>query len=166
MPLFQTVRDLKRQADVLRKRAYGVICTEQGQLKEIRLRPWPKLISAAEISLWGNRFHNRAGGDCCWLYYNQPRRHRNFLALKYIVSSREATFKTFRRSLILLDEIARIKQTDAIVAELSNLRISDRLARRWGWEPHFPSSRRRHYIKRFYGTYPCRAAALSQGGRG
>ena len=54
----------------------------------------------------------------------------------------------------MLDEIARIKGTDAIVAELSNLRISDRLARRWGWEPHVPSSRRRHYIKRFYGSYP------------
>ena len=55
------------------RRAYGVICTENGRLKEIRLRPWPKIISAAEISLLGNRFHNRATGDCCWLYYNQPR---------------------------------------------------------------------------------------------
>ena len=154
MPLFQTVLDLQGQSDILRSRAYGVICTENGRLKEIRLRPWPKIISAAEISLLGNRLHNRATGDCCWLYYNQPRWHRNFLALKYIVSNREASFRTFRKSLIVLDEIARIKGTDAIVAELSNLRLSDRLARRWGWEPHFPSSRRRHYIKRFYGSYP------------
>ncbi len=93
-------------------------------------------------------------GDYCWLYYNQPCRHRRFLALKYIVSSRAATFRTVRSSLAILDEIARLKSTDAIVAEVRNLRISDRLLRRWGWESHVPTSRRRHFIKRFYGTYP------------
>ena len=120
----------------------------------LRLRPWPKTISLAEILLWGRGFHLRAEGNRCWLYYNQPRRHRNFLALKYVVSSRHSTLRTFRSSLIVLDEIARLKGTDAIVCEVSNLRISDRLLKRWGWQSHVPSSRRRHFIKRFYGTYP------------
>lgn len=70
------------------------------------------------------------------------------------MSSRYASFKTFRSSLIVLDEIARIKRIDAIVCEVRNLRISDRLLARWGWESHVPQSRRRHFIKRFYGTYP------------
>ena len=70
------------------------------------------------------------------------------------MSSRAATFRTVRSSLVILDEIARLKSTDAIVAEVRNLRISDRLLRRWGWESHVPTSRRRHFIKRFYGTYP------------
>ena len=61
--------------------------------------------------------------------------------------------------LVILDEIARLKGTDAIVAEVRNLRISERLLRRWGWESHMPTSRRRHYIKRFYGTYPDPQAA-------
>jgi hypothetical protein len=56
--------------------------------------------------------------------------------------------------LIVLDEIARLKGSDAIVAEVRNLRISNRLLHRWGWESHLPTSRRRHYIKRFYGSYP------------
>ncbi len=165
MPLFQTVDDLQSQADTLKRRAYGVICIESGKLKEIVLRPWPKLISVAEISWLGNRTHDRTAGDYCWVYYNQPRRHRNFLALKYIVSSQQASFRTFRNSLIVLDEIARIKRSDAIVCELRNMRISDRLCRRWGWESHVPSSRRRHFIKRFYGTYPDPARALTIGGR-
>ncbi len=154
MPLFESVRDLQQDAEVLRRRAYGVIFVEDERLHEIRLRPWPKIISVAEMSVWGRGFHQRATGNRCWLYYNQPRGHRNFLALKYIVSSRHATFRTFRSSLIVLDEIARIKGTDAIVCEVSNLRISERLLKRWGWQSHVPHSRRRHFIKRFYGTYP------------
>ncbi len=154
MRLFESVQDLQRGAGRLRRRAYGMIVIEDERLKEIRLRPWPKIISVAEISLVGRGFHNRADGNRCWLYYNQPRGHRSFLALKYVVSSRQATLRTFRSSLIVLDEIARIKRTDAIVCEVSNLRISERLLKRWGWESHVPSSRRRHYIKRFYGTYP------------
>jgi len=93
------------------------------------------------------------------LYYNQPCRHRRFLALKYIISGYGATFRTFRSALIILDEIARLKRTDAIVAEVRNLRISDRLLARWGWESHMPTSRRRHFIKRFYGSYPDPQAA-------
>lgn len=161
MPFFESVQNLQHQSDILRRRAYGVICIEDERLKEILLRPWPKIISGTEITLLGNLFHNRAAGNSCWLYYNQPRGHPSFLALKYVISSRHASFKTCRSSLVVLDQIARIKHSDAIVCEVSNLRISDRLLRRWGWEPHVPSSRRRHFIKRFYGTYPDPADAFS-----
>jgi hypothetical protein len=154
MALFERVRDLEGEADVLRRRRYGVIVIEDERLAEIRLRPWPKIISVAEISLLGSRVHDRVTGNRCWLYYNQPLWHSNFLALKYVVSSRGASFKTFRTALLVLDEIARIKRTDALLCEASNLRISDRLLKRWGWESHVASSRRRHFIKRFYGTYP------------
>ena len=56
-------------------------------------------------------------------------------------------------ALLVLDEIAKLKRTDAIVCEVSNWRISDRLLTRWGWESHLGESRRRHFIKRFYGDY-------------
>jgi len=154
MALFEVVVDLQAQAVVLRKRRYGVIVADQGQLVKIVLRPWPKLISVAEILLWGDRYHEQKQDNRCWLYYNQPFRHSSFLALKYVISGRGATLRTLRRCLTVLDEVARIKNTDAIVCEASNVRISDRLLRRWGWEPHVPSSRRRHFIKRFYGIYP------------
>ncbi len=153
MALWETVHDLRAEAETLRRRPYGVIVMEGGRLDEIRLRPWPTWLSSG--GLWGSSgFAQRSAGDRCWLYYNQPCRHRRFLALKFIITSRGASFATLRHALIVLDEVARIKGTDAIVAEIRNPRISDRLLRRWGWESHWPSSRRRHFIKRFYGQYP------------
>ena len=120
MPLFQTVHDLLEDAAILRSRRYGVVHMADGRLQEIVLRPWPKLISLPEVLMFGGSFHDRAEGDSCWLYYNQPWRHSNFLALKYVLSSREATFATFRGALIVLDEIARIKRIDAVVCEVTN----------------------------------------------
>ena len=58
------------------------------------------------------------------------------------------------QTLAILDEIARLKQTDAIDCDAANLRISDRVLERFGWEPHRPSKWHRNFIKRFYGVYP------------
>jgi hypothetical protein len=154
LPLFQTVTDVYGQAAILKERAYGVIEIVDGRLEAIQLRPLPTwiILSGAGFSLAGKG--KRCGDNRCWLYYNQPRNHRRFLALKYIVSSRRATLKTVRGALVVLDEIARIKQSDALLCEVRNLRISDRVLARDGWVSHFPQSRRRHFIKRFYGNYP------------
>jgi len=151
--LFETVTDLKRQAHVLRRRRYGVVEIHDGRFVGVHLRPWPKAISLPEVWCLGGRYHARAAGDRCWLYYNQPCRFPNFLALPYVVSSRGATLATFHGSLVVLDEIARVKQSDAILCDVTNARISVRLLARWGWEAHVPHSRRRHVIKRFYGQY-------------
>jgi hypothetical protein len=140
--------------EILARARYGVIDIRDGQLVAIHLRPWPKTVSGLEVALWGRRQHAFRSGNRCWLYYNQPRRHANFLALKYIVSARDCSLATFHRSLEVLDEVARVKRTDAIVCDVWNLRISRRLLARWGWEPHHPSRWHRHYIKRFYGDYP------------
>ena len=152
--LFTTVTDLERDADVLRRRRYGMIEMARGRLVGIHLRPWPKLVSLPEIIWIGTPFHRKTDGDRCWLYYNQPFRHRNFLALPYVVSTAKGSLASFHGALIILDEIARIKRSDAILCDATNQRISDRLFKRWGWEPHLPNSRRRHFIKRFYGEYP------------
>ena len=75
------------------------------------------------------------------------------MALAYVIAERGASFATFRRAVTTLDEVARIKGSDGIVCDVSNVRISDRLMIRWGWEPHLESRWHRHYIKRFYGEY-------------
>jgi hypothetical protein len=143
-------------ADVaaLRRGRYGVIEVAESELVAIHLRPWPRIISALEIEWLGNRRHERTPGDRCWLYFNQPWRHSNFLALKYVLSLRDCTFATSRRAALALDEVARVKRSDAILCDAWNLRISERLLARWGWEAHNPSRWHRHYIKRFYGQYP------------
>ncbi len=154
MRFFETVTDLEAGAELLRRRAYGVIEMADGRFRRIRIRPFPKIISVPEIFFIGNCFHNRVPGDRFWLYYNQPRRFPNFLVLKYVLSTQEASFGSLARALDVLDYIARLKQSDALLCDAGNRRISTKMFERWGWAPHCPSCWHRHYIKRFYGTYP------------
>jgi len=153
-PPFETVTDLQCGADILRARHFGIIEVAAERLQQIRLRPWPKVSSLLDVVWLGRRRHESRPGNCCWLYYNQPLLHPRYLALRYVVSNRDTTLRTFRGALLILDEIARLKGSDAIVCEASNSRISDRLLSRWGWERHLEDRPRRHWIKRFYGQYP------------
>ncbi|RIK75784.1 MAG: hypothetical protein DCC68_20585 [Planctomycetota bacterium] len=159
MPWFESIADLETQASAIRVRRYGVIDAESGEFRRVRLRPWPKIASVVEGKLWGEWLHGRVRGDRCSLYYNQPHRFSNFLAAAYAWSTRDCSLRTIRAALATLDEIARIKGTDAILCDVIGSDISDRLLARWGWESHAPSLFHRNYIKRFYGAYPNRRGA-------
>jgi hypothetical protein len=154
MQLFETVTDLATGADALRRRRYGVIEVVEGRLCRVVLRPFPKIISVPEIAILGRWHHRRRDGDRVLLYYNQPLRFPNFLALAYVRSARRTTMATVCRALAVLDEIARLKQSDALLCDARNGRISSRVLARYGWSPHCPSRWHRHHIKRFYGVYP------------
>ena len=157
MSLFTSITDLSRGAETLRLRRYGVIEVIDGNLYRVLLRPWPKVLVGPEVIWFGKWLHEWRRGDRLLLYYNQPRRFPNFLALAYAVSARETSLRSIRVCQEVLEEIARLKKTDAMLCDLSNWRISGRFMRRWGWEPHCPRAWwHRHYIKRFYGTYPPR----------
>ena len=163
MRLFETVTDLRHETEVIRRRRYGVIEMVDERFKRIVLRPWPKKITLFEHWLWADRCHARRRGNRTWLYYNQPLGHSNFLAFTYGLSAAQTTLATVRGALMVLDEIARIKESDAIVCEVVNSRISDRLLTRWGWEPLGEQGGwRRRFIRRFYGDFepPERAWAL------
>jgi hypothetical protein len=156
MSLLRTITDLSRDADSLGRRPYGVIEVAQGRFCRVILRPFPKVVSLPGVVLIGGWRHRRCAEDRIRLYYNQPRRAANFLVLKYVQSGRKTTLATLVRGLAVLDEIARLKASDALLCDVSNRRISSRLLRRYGWEPHCPAWFHRHYIKRFYGVYPSR----------
>jgi hypothetical protein len=147
---FETITDLASGAELLRTRPYGIIEVIDGQFHQVRLRPFPKLVTPWDVFFHGGWYHRNWPGNRCLLYYNQPRAFRNFLALKYVVSARDTTLATFRRSLTVLDEIARLKQSDAILCDAANWRISGRLLTRWGWQSHAPQRWHRNYIKRLY----------------
>jgi hypothetical protein len=138
--------------DGLRRTRYGTIEVRDGQLYAISWRLFPKLISGIEADWFGRRARG-AAGESCSLYYDQPRGFPNFLAIKFVVGRRDCTYATFRRAHQVLDRIARVKRSDALLCDVWNSRISDRLLARWGWEPHKPQRWHRNYIKRFYGTY-------------
>lgn len=150
----RTLTDPFADCEIVRRGRYGVIEVVCGRLKAIHLRAWPKIASALEIEFWGRRWHETKPGDRCLLYYNQPRSCPNYLALKYVVSQRDCTLATAYRGLEILDEVARVKRSDAILCDVWNERISDEMLVRSGWEPHKPQRWHRHFIKRFYGVYP------------
>jgi hypothetical protein len=153
VPLFETVTDLHLQADMVARRPYGMIEMRDGVLRRIVLRPFPKYVSLFEALFWGSFCHRRLPGDRLRLYYNQPRLHPNYLSLKYAVSSRDTSLASMLGASAVLDEIARIKRSDAILTDAANFRISDRFLRRQGYERHTQARYHRNYIKRFYGEY-------------
>ncbi len=156
---FSTITDLHTGADVLRQRRYGVIEMRDARLAGVHLRPWPKLVSLPE-ALWLSRCQRGLlRGDRCWLYYDQPLLHPNFIAVKYVLSSRDCSFASLKGAMTVLEEIVRLKRTDAVLADIASAKISDRLLARQGWQRHCQPSFRRHYIKRFYGEYASPEAA-------
>lgn len=155
--LFETIRDVPACKDVLRRRRYGVIESRNGRLVHVQLKPWPKLGSLLEAHWIRSMKSKRHAPDVCRLFYSQPMGHRNFLALSYFESSLKTTWETVGVALKTLDQIACLKQSDAILAEVTNRHISDRALNRMGWERHLEHKRKRHWIKRFYGEYPVAA---------
>lgn len=154
MPPFQSVDSLTAGTSALRDRRYGVIETRGGRLHRILLKPWPKLVSWPEICWVPWRYHRRGDADRCLLYYNQPLQFPSFLTLKYVATTHGTSYRTFREALRVLDAVAAIKRSDAILCDVANARISDRLLTRLGWQPHKPQRWHRNFIKRLYGNYP------------
>ena len=153
MSLFwQTVTNLSDNETTLRRRRFGVIEMRDGRFNKITLRPFPKLISEIEARWIGRWVHRNTEGDRCWLYYNQPLGSHNYLSLQYLVSSRHCSMASARGALAVLDRVAQIKNTAAIVCHGNEL-FSDRLPERWGWERHMLDYPGRHFIKRFYGDF-------------
>ena len=148
MPWFQTVTDLARERTVVATRRYGVLEVNEGQLAKVVFRPYPKLFAIQEFVAWQGWRRARQGGDRCWLYFNQPRKFPMFLAVKFMIATPGATLRTIHQAVRLLEEIAEIKRVDALLCDAANVRLSDRLLRRYGWEPHAPSRWHRNYIRR------------------
>lgn len=137
----------------MRRRRYGVIESRGGEFVSLYLRPYPKLLSLRELWPVGDRYHERGPADRCRLYYNQPLGSPRFLALKYVATTHGTSYRTLLAALRVLDQVAQIKGSDAIVCDAANSRLSDRFMRRMGWAPHAPMRWRRNFIKRFYGEY-------------
>lgn len=145
--------NLAAGAAAIRQARYGVIDCQAGRLRHVQLRLWPKWIAVDEL-LWGRLAHRWSRGDRCRIYYNQPLRAGNYLAIKYALSTGDCSLRTMHCCLAVLDQVAWLKRSDALLCDVWNLRISDRFLARYGWQRHLPASWHRHFIKRFYGVYP------------
>lgn len=146
------VTDIATQQQVLLERRSGCILVNRGHLSAVFGRWWPYLGNQLRTA-WDQRFR-RAGEDRCELFYHSPWSAPQFLTLSYISSSEQTSLSSIYAATLVLDEIARIKGSLAIVCHVTNDKISDRLMTRWGWEAHCREWSGRHFIKRFYGNYP------------
>ena len=156
--LFESVTDLEQQTATLKNRAYGIIEIRDQEFHSVSLRPFPKVISRAAIvqAEQKKEANDTTSLDRVQLFYNQPMFHKNFLALKYLHSTTNSSLPSIAVALSVLDYIAMVKRTDAIVSEITNDKIKDRHLKHFGWESHVPNSPKRHWIKRLYGKYPDR----------
>ncbi len=152
----QTVHSLESEHDLIQRRRYGVIEIRDQEFRALHLRPFPKLGSVVEAR-WDaikKPWQTNRKQDRVLLYYNQPFLYPKYLALAYFVSGEKSSLASIAVSLSVLDYIAQVKQSDAIVTEVTNHRIKDRHLEHFGWERHMHNSRKRNWIKRFYGDYP------------
>lgn len=147
-PLSHNSLDLLHDSARVRRGRYGVIDARGGETPGIRLRWFPKLISYPEVWLQRLQHHWGRQADRCLLYYHQPRQFPQFLAVTAMQTGRGTSLATVRSVLQTLEEIARLKGVDALLCDIGNGRISDRLLAREGWVPHAPSRWHRNFIKR------------------
>lgn len=144
-------------ADRLSKLRCGRITTRNGRLEAVYGRWWPYYGSLFEV--WCDMRFRSGAGDRCDLYYHAPLSSPSFLTLDYVRSGPQTRYSTCYAATIVLDEIARLRKSKAIVCHITNDRISDRLLRRGGWQAHCLEWSGRHFIKRFYGEYPVISSA-------
>lgn len=130
----------------------GRIVTEAGRLLGVFGRRWPHYGNWLQV-IWDLHFRP-VERDRCEVFYHQPLASPKFLTLSYVHAGARTSISTLYLAALVLDEIARIRKADAIVSHVTNDRITDRLMQRWGWEPHCLKWRGRHFIRRFYGSYP------------
>ncbi len=146
------VRRVAYEAELLAGRRCGCIVIDQVQLEAIYGRWWPFLGNMLQV--WWDRQLRCFPRDRCELYYHTPLSMPGFLTLSYVRAGPLTSLSTFYAATLVLDEVARVRRANAIVCNVTNNRISDRLMHRWGWEEHCQDWSGRHFIKRFYGRYP------------
>ena len=146
------VDDVNAHAAELKAWRAGRIVTAAGRLVHVERRWLP--YKASRIRVWWDMRRRPRRAVECSIYFHQQRGNPRFLVLGYVASHPQAALSSLYCGLLVLDEIARLRACDAVVAEVTNSRLSDRLLRRWGWEQHCLQWRGRHFIKRFYGNYP------------
>jgi hypothetical protein len=151
------VTHIAAQQRQLAARRAGQIMVQGGELIAVFGRWWPYLGNHLRAA-WDQRFR-QTPDDRCEVFYHTAWTSTQFLTLSYIHSGAKTSVASVYAATLVLDEIARIKGSLAIVCNVTNDRISDRALARWGWVSHCHSWNGRHFIKRFYGKYADISAA-------
>ncbi|CAD73097.1 hypothetical protein RB3276 [Rhodopirellula baltica SH 1] len=126
----------------------GRIVMRDGRLERIEQHWARSPISVAQV--WWQAKFGKLEGDICCLDFHVPRGMSAFVTLDYVRSGNATRYATAIGASKVLDEIARLRKSYAIVAHVSNARITDRHLERAGWERHLLDWPGRHFIRRMH----------------
>jgi hypothetical protein len=141
------ILSLRDDADRVRSCRYGEVVLRDGEFVAIYPRWWPRV--ASQWDVMRDDYLRSLDRDECRFYYSFPIRTPGFMSLNYAHSGPKTQYKTLRRGVLIADEIAAIRQANAIVCQAFNQRVTEALMNRWGYVRHASRLGSNHYIKRF-----------------
>lgn len=141
-----SVNSIDGNADRIRSWNYGELELFDGKLLGIYPRWWPRI--ASEWESFRESTIRSLPTNFCRAYYAFPKRTPGFMSVLYALSGPNTQYKTLYRAVVVMDEIARLRDSHAIVCQMINLRASERLMNRWGYVRHALALGDNHYIKR------------------
>lgn len=141
-----SVTSVVGNSEKIRSWNYGELELSDGKLIGIYPRWWPRCGSQWEA--FQDSYFRTLPRDFCRAYYAFPRRAPGFMSVLYARSGPKTQYKTLYRAVVVMDEIARLRDAQAIVCQTISLRASERLMNRWGYVRHAQSLGSNHFIKR------------------
>ena len=133
-------------SDRVRSWNYGELELFNGKLLGIYARWWPRIGSQWEA--FQDSYRRTLPEDHCRVYYAFPRSAPGFMSVLYARSGPNTQYKTLYRAVVVMDEIAMLRESNAIVCQAIGPRTTERLMNRWGYVSHAPALGDNHYIKR------------------
>ena len=140
------VYSVEENAEKVSSWRYGEIELANGRLNAIYPRWWPRMGSLWE-SRWDN-FYRTMPADHCIAYYAFPHSAPGYMSVLYARSGPNTQYKTVYSAVSTMDQIAKLRNSNAIVCQMVSQRGTERLMNRWGYVRHATSLGDNHYIKR------------------
>jgi hypothetical protein len=140
------VKAIDGNESLLRSWRYGEVEIAHGQLVAIYPRWWPRFGSHWESVQ--DSYLRTLPDDCCRAYFAFPRSAPGFMSVLYAQSGPKTQYRTILKAAQVMDEIATLKNADAIVCQMVSDSGTERLMNRWGYVRHAFALGDNHYIKR------------------
>ena len=125
---------------------YGEIELSNGSLVAIYRRWWPRIGSQWEACQ--DSYIRTLPADSCRAYFAFPVRAPGYMTVLYARGGPNMQYKTIYQAVLAMDEIAKLRDSKAIVCQVISERGTERLMNRWGYVRHAAKLRDNHYIKR------------------
>ena len=137
---------IEGNTDRVRSWNYGELELSDGKLLGIYPRWWPRI--GSQLEAFQDSYVRTLPTDYCRVYYAFPRSAPGFMSVLYARSGPNTQYKTLFRAVGVMDKIAMLRDSDAIVCQAIGLRTTERLMNRWGYVRHALAVGDNHYIKR------------------